>query len=105
MAKHVAPGLMAKYRKGSMKATVFFGDETGNKTTKYGVLENDGVAKLSVHRVPKKGRMTINYETADIAGEEEAEAGKDYEAKKGQLIFEDGVDTQTIEIPIINSDS
>ena len=104
VAKHVAPGLMAKYRKGSMKATVFFGDETGNKTTKYGVLENDGVAKLSVHRVPKKGRMTINYETADIAGEEEAEAGKDYEAKKGQLIFEDGVDTQTIEIPIINDD-
>jgi solute carrier family 8 (sodium/calcium exchanger) len=102
VAKRAAPGLVKKYQKGDSKPTVFFGDEAGNITTKYGVLENDGVAKLTVCRIPAKSEMTIEYETADIAGE--AEAGADYKSKKGTLKFKKGEETQVIEIEILNDD-
>lgn len=63
-------------------------------------LESDGTAYLRVRRTEgTQGQVTVDYFTEDGT----AHSNVDYTAVSGTLVFPDGVSSQTIEVPLLNT--
>jgi photosystem II stability/assembly factor-like uncharacterized protein len=68
-------------------------------TTNYFSLEDVGNLTITVLRTGgSKGTLSVNYATADGT----AQAGSDYSAVSGTLVFADGETSKTFTIPIVN---
>uniref|UniRef100_A0A2P2HZ93 Sodium-calcium exchanger n=1 Tax=Hirondellea gigas TaxID=1518452 RepID=A0A2P2HZ93_9CRUS len=66
------------------------------------IVETIGIYEMKITRYSgARGRVSVPYHTEDGTGK----AGKDYEAVKGELIFENNETEQIIEIPIMEEDS
>ena len=72
----------------------------GFQSSKYTVMETDGVAIVTVVRSSATGTVTIGYLTAD----ETATAGKDYVSTRGILKFGPGETKKKISVPIVDDD-
>ena len=63
------------------------------------VEDNDGVASITVRRgCSSAGAVTVHYQTSD----DSALAGVHYQASSGDLTFDDGELSKTIEVPLID---
>jgi hypothetical protein len=71
-------------------------------TSGYGVVENQGVATVTVTRGGgSTGSVSVSYATSNGT----ATAGSDYTAVSGTLTFADGETTKTFTVPIINDNA
>ena len=68
------------------------------------VSEDGGFITLTVTRTNgNDGVVTVNYQTVDGTGANGAVAGTDYESTSGTLTFGNGVESETITVPITNN--
>ena len=68
------------------------------------VSEDGGSITLTVTRTNgNDGVVTVNYQTVDGTGANGAVAGTDYESTSGTLTFGNGVESETITVPITNN--
>mmetsp|Transcript_4647 Transcript_4647/g.10252 ORF Transcript_4647/g.10252 Transcript_4647/m.10252 type:complete len:828 (+) Transcript_4647:99-2582(+) len=71
----------------------------------YEVMENAGKVVLTVKRTHLEQQATIDYRTEDGIGADAAKvSSQDYDATAGTLVFEPGVESLSIVVPIIDDD-
>ena len=71
------------------------------KCATFSVMESAGVARISVIRGgPLQGQATVDYYTVDGT----ADSPDDYAETKGTLVFEEGEESKTIEVQIVDDD-